>query len=101
MAGAETGVPAQDSGQRLQDPVLIESRRSEDQLMAMQDTAPSAPPAARSTTTRLRILRIGIIQAGRIVEERLVRKRENMSIGQSARHMLVVPSDALPRQWLL
>ncbi|HVR03366.1 MAG TPA: AgmX/PglI C-terminal domain-containing protein, partial [Polyangia bacterium] len=46
-------------------------------------------------------LRIGIIQGGRIVEERLVRKRENITIGQSARNMFVVPSEALPRNWLL
>jgi outer membrane biosynthesis protein TonB len=50
---------------------------------------------------RARILRIGIIQGGRIVEERLVRKRENISLGQSARNMFVVPSDALPRHWLM
>src|SRR3954451_14075332 len=50
---------------------------------------------------RARILRIGIIQGGRIVEERLVRKRENISIGQSARNLFVVPSDALPRHWLM
>jgi hypothetical protein len=48
-----------------------------------------------------KILRIGIIQGGRIVEERLVRKRENITIGQSAKNMFVVPSDALPRNWLL
>ena len=48
-----------------------------------------------------KILRIGIIQGGRIVEERLVRKRENITIGQSARNMFVVPSEALPRNWLL
>src|SRR5947199_3714363 len=48
-----------------------------------------------------KILRIGIIQGGRIVEERLVRKRENITIGQSAKNMFVVLSDALPRNWLL
>src|SRR5882757_8928834 len=50
---------------------------------------------------KVKILRIGIIQGGRIVEERLVRKRENITIGQSAKNLFVVPSDALPRQWLL
>jgi hypothetical protein len=48
-----------------------------------------------------KILRIGIVQGGRIVEERLVRTRENITIGQSAKNMFVVPSEALPRQWLL
>jgi hypothetical protein len=52
-------------------------------------------------TPKIKILRIGIIQGGRIVEERLVRKRENITIGQSAKNLFVVPSDVLPRQWLL
>jgi hypothetical protein len=69
--------------------------------MAMQAAARQQHPAARPGGPRMRILRIGIIQGGRIVEERLVRKREHITIGQSARNMFVVPSDALPRQWLL
>ena len=56
---------------------------------------------SRSRPPKLKILRIGIIQGGRIVEERLVRKRENITIGQSAKNMFVVLSDALPRNWLL
>jgi len=64
------------------------------------------PAAARKKNqgngpAKPRILRIGVIQGGRIVEERLVRTRENISVGQSAKNMFVVPSDALPRQWLL
>ena len=66
--------------------------------MATQAAARQPIPGAAS---KLKILRIGIIQGGRIVEERLVRKRENISIGQSARNMFVVPSDALPRHWLM
>jgi outer membrane biosynthesis protein TonB len=53
------------------------------------------------SVSKPKILRIGIIQGGRIVEERLVRKREDITIGQSARNMFVVPSEALPRNWLL
>ena len=30
----------------------------------------------------------------------MVRKRDNITIGQSAKNMFVVPSDALPRDWL-
>src|SRR5437870_4743481 len=45
-----------------------------------------------------KILRIGIIQGGKIVEERLVRKRENVTIGQSAKNTFVIPaSNVLPR----
>ncbi|MCU1279937.1 MAG: putative abductin-like protein, partial [bacterium] len=46
--------------------------------------------------------RIGIIQNGKIVEERLVRKRENVTIGQSTRNTFVVPaSNALPRTFTI
>jgi TonB family protein len=71
--------------------------------MAMQPQAAGrSGQGTRTTGThRARILRIGIIQGGRIVEERLVRKRENISLGQSARNMFVVPSEALPRHWLM
>ena len=63
-------------------------------------TAPARQQQPGSVS-KPKILRIGIIQGGRIVEERLVRKRENITIGQSAKNMFVVPSDALPRNWLL
>ena len=68
--------------------------------MATQTPASKArtggPPAAKS-----RILRIGIVQGGRIVEERLIRKRENISIGWSSKATFAVPSEALPKQWML
>ena len=67
--------------------------------MATQAAARQPIPGAASS--KLKILRIGIIQGGRIVEERLVRKRESITIGQSAKNMFVVLSDALPRNWLL
>jgi outer membrane biosynthesis protein TonB len=63
-------------------------------------TATAKQPLPGSVS-KPKILRIGIIQGGRIVEERLVRKRENITIGQSAKNMFVVPSEALPRNWLL
>ncbi|HEX3694646.1 MAG TPA: AgmX/PglI C-terminal domain-containing protein [Polyangia bacterium] len=67
--------------------------------MASQ-VAPRSPQQA-GAAPKIKILRMGIIQGGRIVEERLVRKRESITIGQSAKNMFVVPSDALPRHWLL
>jgi hypothetical protein len=63
--------------------------------------AKAATQQQAGSVSKPKILRIGIIQGGRIVEERLVRKRENITIGQSAKNMFVVPSDALPRNWLL
>src|SRR3569832_1031710 len=68
--------------------------------MSTQSASRAQVPSGLGST-KPKILRIGIIQGGRIVEERLVRKRENITIGQSAKNMFVVPSDVLPRQWLL
>jgi TonB family protein len=68
--------------------------------MATQKATPgqrtSGAPAPKS-----RILRIGIVQGGRIVEERLIRKRDNISVGWSSKATFAVPSEALPKQWLL
>ena len=48
-----------------------------------------------------KILRIGVIQAGKIVEERLVRRREAVTIGASPRNTIVVPASALPKTFTL
>jgi hypothetical protein len=48
-----------------------------------------------------KILRIGVIQAGKIVEERLVRRREAVNIGASPRNTIVVPASTLPRSFTL
>ncbi|HEY0714345.1 MAG TPA: hypothetical protein VGF45_16805, partial [Polyangia bacterium] len=54
-----------------------------------------------SGVPKSKILRIGIVQGGRIVEERLIRQRDNITIGQSSKNTFAIPSDGLPRQWLL
>src|ERR1051325_6257081 len=64
-------------------------------------TQAAARQPVSGPASKIKILRLGIIQGGRIVEERLVRKRESITIGQSAKNMFVVLSDALPRNWLL
>ncbi len=69
--------------------------------MTTQAAAPKPAQTASSATAKPKVLRIGIIQGGRIVDERLVRKRDNITIGQSAKNLFVVPSDSLPREWLL
>ena len=68
--------------------------------MATQKAA-SASRTGRPTAGKPRILRIGIVQGGRIVEERLIRKRDNISIGWSSKSTFSVPSESLPKQWLL
>ena len=53
----------------------------------------ATPPAGGS---RPRILRIGIILGGNIVEERLIRTRETITIGQSSKNTFSVPIEGLP-----
>ena len=48
-----------------------------------------------------KILRIGIIQNSKIIEERLLRKRESVSIGQSPRNTFVLPLATLPKSYPL
>ena len=57
--------------------------------------------ASATTTTggRQRALRIGVLLGGKIVEERLIRERIDVSIGQSAKCTFSIPLEELPRQW--
>ncbi|MGI5861015.1 MAG: AgmX/PglI C-terminal domain-containing protein [Myxococcales bacterium] len=43
-----------------------------------------------------KILRIGVIQGGKIIEERLVKKRETVTIGQASKNTIVIPVSNLP-----
>jgi len=44
-----------------------------------------------------KILRVGIIRSGKIIEERLIRKRETITIGQSPKNTFYIPISRLPR----
>jgi len=48
-----------------------------------------------------KVLRIGVIQGGRIVEERVVRSRAPVTIGTSPRNAIVVPQSNLPESFAL
>ena len=49
-----------------------------------------------ATKTSQKILRVGVIQNGRIIEERLLRYRESVSVGQKLKNTFVVSSSAVP-----
>jgi TonB family protein len=49
----------------------------------------------------IRILRIGIIQGGRIIEERLIRKRDTVSIGSGSGATFSIPMTNLPKDYPL
>src|SRR5512146_516942 len=69
--------------------------------MATQTPARTPLAGSHGSATKVRVLRIGIVQGGRIVEERLIRTRENISIGWSSKATFAVPSEALAKEWLL
>jgi len=48
-----------------------------------------------------KILRVGIIQGGKIIEERLIRRREPVTIGQSPKNSFYIPISKLPRKLTL
>jgi hypothetical protein len=45
-----------------------------------------------------KVLRIGVIQEGKIVQERLIRSGESVTVGESARNTFVLPNARLPRK---
>src|SRR6187431_3193255 len=44
----------------------------------------------------IKVLRIGIVQNGKIIDERELKKRETVSIGNNPKATFMVASDALP-----
>ena len=48
-----------------------------------------------------KVLRIGIVQAGRVVEERIIKQRTSVTVGQSEKAMFVVPVQNLPSPFKL
>jgi hypothetical protein len=51
--------------------------------------------------TRQRILRIGVLLGGKIVEERLIRERMPVSVGQSMKNTFSVPAEGLPLEFTM
>ena len=60
-----------------------------------------APQPQPSSGPRPRILRIGVLLGGKIVEERLIRERVPVTIGQSMKNTFSVPVEGLPLELTL
>ncbi len=58
--------------------------------MAMQAVSKPAGP---------KVLRIGIIQSGKIVEERIIRRRETVSVGTSEKNHFILHTEGLPSRF--
>jgi hypothetical protein len=48
-----------------------------------------------------KVLRIGLVQDGRVIEERIIKQRTSVTIGSSEKAMFVVPAPNLPTQFKL
>jgi outer membrane biosynthesis protein TonB len=58
-------------------------------------------PQQQQGGPRHRILRIGILLGGKIVEERLIRERTSVTIGQSMKNTFSIPVEGLPLELTL
>jgi hypothetical protein len=56
---------------------------------------------AMSVQTGPKVLRIGLVQSGRVVEERIIKQRITVTIGSNERATFVVPSQAVPPMFKL
>ncbi|HEY5961649.1 MAG TPA: AgmX/PglI C-terminal domain-containing protein [Polyangiaceae bacterium] len=57
----------------------------------MRAVAPTGP----------KVLRIGVVQSGRVVEERIIKQRTHVTVGPSEKSMFVIGSDAVPANFKL
>ncbi len=57
--------------------------------------------ASHGHDPRRRVLRIGVLLGGKIVEERLIRERVDVTLGQSSKNTFSIPLEGLPRQFTL
>src|SRR5678816_2548907 len=71
--------------------------------MASRLRNPGPPQVApqQQMGPRQRILRIGILLGGKIVEERLIRERTSVTIGQSMKNTFSIPVEGLPLELTL
>ena len=56
---------------------------------------------AVSQQTGPKILRIGVVQGGKVIDERLIKQRSHVTIGPSEKAMFVVPSRKIPPNFRL
>ena len=64
-------------------------------------TPAQAQAQGKDGGARPRILRIGVLLGGKIVEERLIRERTPVSLGQSMRNTFSIPVEGLPLEFTL
>jgi hypothetical protein len=73
----------------------------EPQPAAVRPGQMTAVMRALGQTSGPKVLRIGFVQGGRLVEERIIRQRTSVTIGPSERSMFVVPAESVPAEVVL
>lgn len=48
-----------------------------------------------------KVLRIGVVQSGRVIEERIIKQRTHVTVGPSEKSMFVISSDTVPANFRL
>jgi hypothetical protein len=56
---------------------------------------------AMPQATGPKVLRIGLVQGGKVIEERVIKQRSHVTIGPSEKSMFVIPSKSIPAQFRL
>jgi hypothetical protein len=56
---------------------------------------------AMSVTAGPKVLRIGLVQGGRVIEERIIKQRVTVTVGSNEKSMFVIPSQAVPPMFKL
>jgi hypothetical protein len=64
-------------------------------------TQPPAPAPKGVAISPDKVLRIGIVQAGKVVHERLIAPGQSVSVGESPKNTFVVPAKSLPKRFTL
>jgi outer membrane biosynthesis protein TonB len=85
-----------------------QSPLSRNPLPKAAGSASTAAPAGQMTAVMRaatiggpKVLRIGLIQAGRVVEERIIKQRASVTVGPSEKNMFVISSEDLPAEFRL
>ncbi|MBI4952369.1 MAG: cell envelope integrity protein TolA [Myxococcales bacterium] len=76
--------------------------------MQQQQVAPTNRPGSMTAVMRAvshaagpKILRIGVVQTGKVIDERLIKERSHVTVGPSEKAMFVVPSRKIPPNFRL
>ena len=76
--------------------------------MSQQQVATSARPGQMTAVMRAmsqasgpKVLRIGVVQGGKVIEERVIKQRTTVTIGPSEKSMFVIPSKQIPPNFKL